>query len=209
MKIVFMHGLGQTSNSWNAVLSNLNVSEIKCLNMMDLINFESDKATYHDLYSSFCDELNKKNEDLSLCGLSLGGVLALNYAIDYPKKVNSLVLIAPQFRMPKTILRLQNLVFRVMPKSMFKKIGLKKEAVIMLCESMVELDFTYSIGNIKCPTLIVYGSKDTVNRKSAIALNNKIQNSKLEVIDGVGHEVNIEAPEKLAKIIEEFFFELN
>ena len=38
-----------------------------------------------------------KRQLLNLCGLSLGAVLALNYAIDFPKKVNSLILIAPQY----------------------------------------------------------------------------------------------------------------
>ena len=38
--------------------------------------------------------------DICLCGLSLGGVLALNYAIEHPEKIKGMVLIATQYKMP-------------------------------------------------------------------------------------------------------------
>lgn len=45
-----------------------------------------------------CD---KFDEPIDWCGLSLGGVLALNYAIERPDKVKSLVLIATPYMIPK------------------------------------------------------------------------------------------------------------
>lgn len=56
------------------------------------------------------EEQDNISGQLNLCGLSLGVVLALNYIIDNPKKVNSLVLIAGQSEMPKALLKLQNIV---------------------------------------------------------------------------------------------------
>lgn len=41
-----------------------------------------------------CDSFDVK---IDLCGLSHGGVLALNYACVHPEKVHSLVLIATQY----------------------------------------------------------------------------------------------------------------
>ena len=52
-----------------------------------------------------------------------GGVLALNYAVDHPEKVQQLVLIAPQYKMTEKLLRFQNLLFRFMPDSMFQQMG--------------------------------------------------------------------------------------
>ena len=49
-------------------------------------------------------ECDKENEEIVLCGLSLGAVLTLNYAIDHPDKVKALVLIAAQYKMPKKLL---------------------------------------------------------------------------------------------------------
>ena len=55
-------------------------------------------------YGSTCKAIADENgisgdeieEDICLCGLSLGGVLALNYAIEHPGKIKVLVLIARQ-----------------------------------------------------------------------------------------------------------------
>ena len=59
------------------------------------------KATYRELYAAFSEECDKEVEEIVLCGLSLGAVLALHYAIDHPDKVKALVLIAAQYKMPK------------------------------------------------------------------------------------------------------------
>ena len=48
------------------------------------------------MYAAFCDYCGGFSQSLNLCGLSLGAVLALNYAIDFPQRVNSLILFAPQ-----------------------------------------------------------------------------------------------------------------
>ena len=56
------------------------------------------------MYAAFCDYCGDFSQSLNLCGLSLGAVLALNYAIDFPQRVNSLILIAPQYDMPKFLI---------------------------------------------------------------------------------------------------------
>ena len=47
--------------------------------------------------------------------------------------------------MPKKLLKFQNMLFRLMPNSMFKQIGFKKADVINLCNTMSELDFSDSL----------------------------------------------------------------
>ena len=54
-----------------------------------------------------------------LCGLSLGGILALDYALDHPENVKTLVLIGTPHKVPKFAFALQNVVFRFLPKSAF------------------------------------------------------------------------------------------
>lgn len=56
-------------------------------------------------------------------------VLALNYAIDHPDKVKALVLIAAQYKMPRKLLKVQNMLFHLMPNSAFDKMGFKKADV--------------------------------------------------------------------------------
>ena len=93
----------------------------------------------------YCSNLS---EPLDLCGLSLGAVLSLNYAIDNPEKISSLILIAPQYNMPKTLLKIQNIIFHFMPNSAFSKIGLTKKGFIEFTNSMMNIDFSENIKNL-------------------------------------------------------------
>ena len=128
---------------------------------------EGKDITYKELYSAFSEVCDKEDEEIVLCGLSLGAVLALNYAIDHPDKIKALVLIAAQYKMPEKLLKFQNVLFRLMPNSMFKQTGFTKADVISLCGTMAELDFTESLHNVSCPVLIVCGEKDNANKKAS------------------------------------------
>ena len=96
------------------------------------------------------------------------------------KKVRSLVLIATQYKMPKKLLKFQNLLFRFMPKSMFQQMGFRKADFLLLCETMMELDFNNSLHKISCPTLLLYGEKDTANKNASIELAELLKNVELK-----------------------------
>lgn len=103
MKQIYVHGLGQTSESWkNTIIRLKNKEQIICPNLADLV--QTGGVSYGRLYLAFSELCNQLGESIDLCGLSLGSVLALNYAINYPDRVHSLVLIAPQYKMPKRLL---------------------------------------------------------------------------------------------------------
>ena len=204
MKQIYLHGLGQNPDSWSKVIEQLEAAEHSmCPDLSELV--QGQDTTYQNLYAAFsamCDEIE---EDLCLCGLSLGGVLALNYAIEHPEKIKGLVLIATQYKMPKKLLRVQNAIFRFMPKSMFQQTGFGKSDFLKLCNTMMELDFSDSIYNVSCPTLVIYGEKDRANKNASIELANMLIDAELQVFNGVGHEINIEAPDKLEETLRVFF----
>ena len=129
-------------------------------------------------------------------------MLALNYAIDFPQKVSSLILIAPQYNMPKFLLKVQNVLFKFMPESQFKDIGFKKKDFITLTNSMADMDFTSSLNKVNCPVVVICGEKDTVNKKAAIKLVSELPNAKFSTIDNSGHEVNVDNPQGLANAME-------
>ena len=125
MKYLYLHGLGQKPDSWNRVIKETKVSESSVkLSLAEML--EGKSATYKELYSAFSSECDKVNDEIVLCGLSLGAVLALNYAIDHPDKVKALVLIAAQYKMPQKLLKVQNMLFHLMSNSAFSKMGFKK-----------------------------------------------------------------------------------
>lgn len=204
MKYLYLHGLGQNADSWNKVTSATEVSENSaCLDLAEMVKGKG--ATYSALYSAFSEMCNAEHEDIILCGLSLGSVLALNYAIDYPQKVKALVLIAAQYKMPARLLKLQNALFHFMPQSMFQQTGFGKLDFISLCSTMAELDFSDSLNQISCPALVVCGEKDKANKKASIELTDILKCSQFKEISETGHEVNLESPEKLASLLREFY----
>ena len=204
MKYLYLHGLGQKPDSWNRVIKETKVSESNVnLSLTEML--EGKSATYKELYSAFSSECDKENDGIVLCGLSLGAVLALNYAIDHPDKVMALVLIAAQYKMPEKLLKVQNMLFHLMPNSSFNKMGFKKADVISLCGTMAELDFRDSLYKVSCPVLIVCGEKDNANKKASKELCHYLNNSYFHELMKTGHEANIEAPEELANVLQRFY----
>ncbi len=204
MKYILLHGMGQNASSWNETISFLpNTSEIVCPELSDF--FSEGNCYYSKMYTAFCDYCNNFSEPLNLCGLSLGAVLALNYAIDYPRRVKSLILIAPQYDMPKFLLKVQNVLFKSMPESQFKDIGLTKKDFITLTNSMADMDFTSGLEKVSCPVLVLCGEKDNVNKKAAVKVAEKLSKAKFSTIENSGHEVNIDNPNGLAKAMKELY----
>ena len=90
MKYIFVHGLGQNASSWDKTKECLaDKLEMVIPELSEFIR--EGNCTYSKIYSSFCEYCNAFSEPVHLCGLSLGAVLALNYAIDFPQKAGSLV----------------------------------------------------------------------------------------------------------------------
>lgn len=205
MKYILLHGMGQNASSWDKTISFLpdNI-EIVCPELSDF--FVEGNCCYGQLYSSFCEYCNDFSEPLNLCGLSLGAVLALNYAIDFPQRVQSLILIAPQYDMPKFLLKVQNVLFKFMPESQFKDIGLTKKDFITLTNSMADMDFTSGLENVYCPVLVLCGEKDNVNKKAAVKITERLSKAKFCTIENAGHEVNFDNPQELVKIMEKHSF---
>ena len=204
MQYIFVHGLGQNKNSWDKTISFISTSiNVVCPDLIALLN--NDEISYANLYRRFSNYCNSLSEPLNFCGLSLGGVIALNYAIDNPAKMQSLVLIGAQYKMPKTLLKLQNTIFRFMPKSTFRNMGFQKEDFMKLTNSMLDLDFSDKLKDVSCATLIVCGEKDGANKKAANELAVSIPKANIRFIKNAKHEVNVDSPNELAHVLESFY----
>lgn len=209
IKTLYIHGLGQTPESWSSTLEQLdpqNRESSECIDLPALLKARA--TTYPNLYSAFEKACNPSHDPLILCGLSLGAVLALNYASRYPQNVKGLVLVAPQYKMPKRLLKIQNLLFRFMPKASFQTTGFTKADFITLCRSMMDIDLTYVLSKITCPVLLICGQNDTANMKATTELLHLLPHAKTEIIPHAKHEINIETSETLAKVLNSFYDEL-
>lgn len=200
MDVTFLHGLGQSSKSWTETISRL--PKTIHANCFDLFP-PGGRIGYSELYHAF--ETRCGTVPQHLCGLSLGAVVALNFAIDHGKQVESLVLIAPQYKMPRVLLKVQNLVFQFLPEKSFAETGLNKQDLLYLTSSMKALDFRQKLEQISCPVMIVCGEKDRANQKAARELAGKIPGAKLRILKNAGHEANKDAPAELAALLSSFY----
>ena len=201
---IFVHGSGHKATSWEKTISYMtNNEDIVCPNLSSIL--EGKEASYENLYSSFVKYCNEFDGQIHLCGLSLGGILALNFALDFPQKVKTLVLIGTPYKVPKVAFSFQNIIFRFLPKSIFETMAFDKKNTFALGHTIKNLDFSDRVKNIKCPTLILCGKKDSANMKSADYLSQSIRSAELKIIENTGHVVNEENPKALADILNEYY----
>ena len=205
MTTVFLHGLGQTPESWQMVLSQLPEGDLRCPSLPALLRGK--QATFENLYSAverYCSEIDGR---FCLCGLSLGAELALQYAIDHSEHLHSVVLIACQYKMPRLLLAVQNVMFRFIPEENFQGLGFKKQDFTRLCSTTGKQDFSKGLDKIRCPSLILCGERDNANKKAALGLSRRLPGSKLTILPESGHEVNKDAPETLAQLLRDFWMQ--
>ena len=201
---IFVHGSGHKAASWEKTISYITDSEgIVCPNLSSIL--EGKEASYENLYSSFVKYCSEMDGQIHLCGLSLGGILTLNFALDFPQKVKTLVLIGTPYKVPKAAFGFQNVIFRFLPNSVFETMAFDKKDTFALGNTMKNLDFSDKVKNVKCPTLILCGEKDRANLKSAVYLSQNIRNAELKIIENTGHVVNEENPKALADILTEYY----
>lgn len=196
---VFLHGLGQNAASWQRTLEAMGCADAVCPDLT------ANAQDFETLYRALCAAAERWEEPLELCGLSLGAMLALQFAIDHPQRVRRLALIAPQVKPPRLLLALQNAAFHLMPERAFAETGLGKRDCIRLCASMARLDFGKCLGRVACRTLVICGENDRTNRRAARQAAAGIGQAELALVSGAGHEVNVDAPQALAGLLAPFF----
>ena len=203
-KVILIHGSGHKAASWNETVSRLDCrGDVLCPELSSLLMGK--EASYPNLRAAFGAYCAQAGGPVHLCGLSLGGILAMNYAIDFPEQVKTLVLIGAPHKVPKVTFGLQTMVFRFLPKSVFETMAFDKKNTFALGSSMKNLDFSGRVQKIRCPTLILCGEKDRANIQSARFLSQNIRGAQLQLIAQTGHVVNEENPSALAKHLNEFY----
>ncbi len=198
MKTILLHGLGQTAQDWKEVVCQLSSSNVEC---PELFSSMENEISYPQIFGDLERRYSNAKEPLRICGLSLGALLAIDFAIRHGDKVASLVLIGTQYKVPSLLIDFQNLIFRCMPNKAFESMGLSKSNTIKLAHSMRALDFTAQLSGILCPVNILCGEKDSANLKASKKLNEILPKATLQIVPGAGHEINKDAPEAIAAIL--------
>jgi len=221
--LLILHGWGSRSNNWQRVGEILTKNGIKVI-IPDLPGFgQSDKPTIAwnlDDYCDFVEEFVKilGLEKFSILGHSFGGALAVKCGLKFPEKMDKLFLAsAACFRRKTPKKRFLYILSKIFPSCFLSSSLLRRAFYRFIVKSdypsvngiikeiylkVIKQDLSDVLSQIQIPTVIICGEKDNITPlNDAKIINQKIKDSKLEIIPNVGHDINLKAPEKLAEII--------
>ena len=200
MKLIFLHGLGQSADSWKEVQELLVDYPSEALEL-----FPSGVATYQEAKERIYQYLSKETEPFVLIGLSLGAALALELSSYDLPNLQGLVLSGCPLKLAGNILfKIQLMIFKLLPKSFFEKRGANKALMVGVSEELKILDLTDIAEICPYPTLLICGGKDKPNLSSMRSLHKLISESQFQIIPDGPHVLNEDKPEEFAGTVKDF-----
>ena len=195
MKLIFLHGLGQSADSWQEVQELLVDYPSEALEL-----FPSGVATYQEAKERIYQYLSKETEPFVLIGLSLGAALALELSSYDLPNLRALILSGCPLKLSGNILfYLQLLIFKLLPKRVFEKQGADKALMVRVSEELKTLDLREIAKNCPYPTLLICGSQDKPNLSSMKAIQELMSNSQFQIIPDGPHVLNKEKPKEFVE----------
>ena len=195
MKLVFLHGLGQSAESWKEVRNLLTDYPSEAIEL-----FPSGVATYQEAKERIYQYLSKETEPFVLIGLSLGAALALELSSYDLPNLQALVLSGCPLKVAGNILfYIQLLIFKLLPKRVFEKQGADKALMVRVSEELKTLDLREIAKNCPYPTLLICGSQDKPNLSSMKAIQELMSNSQFQIIPDGPHVLNKEKPKEFVE----------
>lgn len=195
MKLIFLHGLGQSADSWQEVQELLVDYPSEALEL-----FPSGVATYQEAKERIYQYLSKETEPFVLVGLSLGAAMALELSSYDLPNLQALVLSGCPLKLAGNILfYIQLLIFKLLPKRVFEKQGADKTLMVEISEELKTLDLTDISRTCPYPTLLICGSKDKPNLSSMRSLHKLISESQFQIIPNGPHVLNKEKPKEFVE----------
>lgn len=204
--LVFLHGLGQTPQSWQNQVSAMPAGMtaeapwLRGTKPGDDADF-----TVRGAADDVLALLNRHGvEQFALCGLSLGAVVALDIATRAPETVSHLVLAAGMVKPPAMLFGMQHAMMRLLPQSKFVRTGIAKAEALRVMSEVKRADYRADLHRVTAKTLVLIGDQDPANRAGADQLATGIAGARLEVLRGAGHELNVADPSRFNVLLYRF-----
>jgi pimeloyl-ACP methyl ester carboxylesterase len=236
-KIVLVHGAGGNGHSWHNQVDGLSSKHSPVA--FDLPGHGRSSGVeglrtvgdYAEFLAAFMDAL--KFKAAVIAGWSMGGAIAMEFALRYPARTEALALVATaaKFTIPPD--RVEGLRAIAMgrapqsfltdgysPKTVKEKFDLVREGWmeqiktdprvrytdILAC---AEVDLQNSIGKIAKPALVLAGADDVSTPPAqAELIKSKIPGAQLKVVADAGHMLPRERPDEVNAELEQFLAEL-
>jgi pimeloyl-ACP methyl ester carboxylesterase len=229
--LIFLHGWGHMGGAFNVIADSLK-NKFRCY-LLDLPGFGNssipsktwDSYEFADAIKRFIEDMNL--DDVVIIGHSFGGKIGVLTTTMIKNRIKKLILIdSTGIRPPMTCKKFFKIYFfksaRFVNNSgilfglgdrIYDKIErfsgsadyLNAGQMRDILKKIVQEDISSDLLKIECPTLILWGEKDTATPiKDAHKMNKLIKDSKLIIYPNVGHHLPIDVPHQVAHHIKEF-----
>jgi pimeloyl-ACP methyl ester carboxylesterase len=237
-QIVFVHGFISTQVWWQPTLERLTDNfhayaiDIRASGNSELVETGHTLAQYADDLHEFVEKMGLQK--FVLVGHSMGGAIAMQYALNHQDRLQALMLVDPmapfgtrippditawinaQQGNPEGIRQLLIGAFATPPPSEYfeqlVEYGVRWEEPIYLgtMDDMARFNISDYLPEINVPTLVTWGDKDiVVPFEGVVDVFQKIPGCGLEVWHGVGHSGPIEIPDRFIELLVRFVGEAN
>ncbi|CAN5313164.1 acetoin dehydrogenase dihydrolipoyllysine-residue acetyltransferase subunit [soil metagenome] len=235
--LVFLHGFGGDLNNW--LFNTEKLAEHRTAYALDLPGHgesAKDVGGFSDLVDALAGFLDERDVSrVHLVGHSMGGAVALRYALDHADRVASLVLIdsaglgeeinadyvggfveAGRRRELKEVLKLlfadPELVTRRLVDDVlkYKRLDGVDEALRALAGDLFPngrqtVALASRLGDVPAPVLVIWGAADRI---LPVAHTQGLpDNVRVEVLDGPGHSPHMEAANEVNRLVGQFLDE--
>jgi pimeloyl-ACP methyl ester carboxylesterase len=219
--LIILHGWQSSKEKWSKVKEVIEREGVKVI-IPDLPGFKEknklERAWNIDNYVNWFKDFSHDKEKFFLLGHSFGGRVSIKFASKHPERLEGLILVSSagiknqERPISKLIPLLKKFSFlpgySFLRKAFYKFIIRKTDYLYvdgMLKETfkkVIEEDLTPILSQIKARTLILWGQKDKITPlANARLMKERIGESRLEVLEGIGHTPYLEDPEGLAEKI--------
>ncbi len=240
--LLFIHGLGSSAYDWKAQIDYFS-AQYKVI-VLDLRGHgQSDKAA--GLYSIplFAEDVASLIKNLSLkevdiVGISLGGMVAMQLAVNYPQLVKKMVIVNSFSEFPQNTFKERFQIFlrffivkvmgmRKMGKVLAVKLFPKPEheqiredmairwakndikTYLKSMKAILNCNITNKLKEISCPTLIIGAEFDYTPVSKKELMTSRIKNAELVIIKDSRHGTPLDQTEKFNTTVEAFLVEQN
>jgi len=228
--LLFVHGAGSNAHTWHRQLAHFEGQHSAIA--LDFPGhgrsggtegFKSVEA-YVEFATQFVDALRLR--PFVFVGRAMGGAVGLSFALAHPERLRALVLVSTpaKLEIPQEGLDTWRNVMRGrMPQPFSTALFSPTADLAVMREAWMEqvktdprvryfdmlacqgFDFAARASEVKAPTLVIAGRDDGfAPPEKTEALQRRIPNSQLVVIDDAGHTLASEQPERFNEAIEQF-----
>jgi pimeloyl-ACP methyl ester carboxylesterase len=227
--LLLIHGAGGDHLHWG--------SEIRCMDGLDVYTLDlpghgqssgegfQDVRSYCDAIVEFLDRM--KLDKVFIAGHSMGGAIAQTMAVNYPERLDGLILVSTGMTLPVNPDLLAQMkdptgkadAIKLVVKWSFRKdadpemlqmaeeqlLSTKQEVIYSDYLACSKFDLSTEMASIDLPTLIICGDVDKMTPlKISSQIQETVEGSKLVVVPNAGHMVIIEQPQVVSEQIGDF-----